>query len=605
MHPTGYSRRVAGARIGVRRAAEGTSTATLLAVALTPGAVFLSFFVWRASANPFGARRFTLFDDAMISMTYARTLADTGELTWFPGAPRVQGFTNPLWTLFMAGLHRIGLEGSSAALAVSLTGVALILTTAVFVFSLVARTLGATPEATIAGVAAAGAVPFMYPLAFWTLRGMEVGLLALALVVMLWGAPIGRPVTAIDRSTVIAGAAGAVGVLTRLDFAILVAGVATCCALWTPGWRPSARVLTVLAAPAVAAGTAVLAAPRLYYGDWLPNTYRLKMEGVVLQVRVHRGLLTSGKVLPLLVVLLAATVAAFSRGDEAVRKLSAAVATSALLAVAYNVWVGGDAWETGLLFNRYVSVVLPAALVLVTVGAVVISRALRPIRRWTAIAPLMAFACVTAGASSNTLTFRPGYAVAMTVATSLGLVAVAGAVALRSRLRSGTGSSLPLVGAGVVLVASIVAALPTFQWIRTGGLHVGDDQSRTEEGLALAATTADDAVIATTWAGAPAYYSSRAMVDLLGKSDRRIASMDGIGTFRPGHDKWDHRYSIGELRPDVVFKAVNLTTVERELLVDWGYEAGCLDVPGVEPSYFRTDSEAVLWPTVVPCADNR
>ena len=111
-----------------------------------PGTVFLAFFAWRSSENPWGTRRFTLFDDAMISMTYPRTLADTGELVWFPGADRVQGVTNPLWTIYMASIHLLGIRGSSAALVVSLTGVLLVLTAASLVFVLVRRGLGDTPK---------------------------------------------------------------------------------------------------------------------------------------------------------------------------------------------------------------------------------------------------------------------------------------------------------------------------------------------------------------------------------------------------------------------------------------------------------------------------
>lgn len=63
-------------------------------IALAPGLAFLTAFVWRAGWISDGRWQFTLFDDAMISMTYARTLAETGDWVWFPGAERVQGITN-------------------------------------------------------------------------------------------------------------------------------------------------------------------------------------------------------------------------------------------------------------------------------------------------------------------------------------------------------------------------------------------------------------------------------------------------------------------------------------------------------------------------------
>ena len=94
---------------------------SMYAAAVIPGLFFMLILEWQSSENPWGSRRFTLFDDAMISMDYGRTLAKTGELVWFPGAPRVQGFTNPLWTLWMSFIHLIGFDGSSSALMISLT----------------------------------------------------------------------------------------------------------------------------------------------------------------------------------------------------------------------------------------------------------------------------------------------------------------------------------------------------------------------------------------------------------------------------------------------------------------------------------------------------
>ena len=53
-------------------------------------------------------------------------------------------------------------------------------------------------------------------------------------------------------------------------------------------------------------------------------------------------------------------------------------------------------------------------------------------------------------------------------------------------------------------------------------------------------------------AGNIVYFSRRRAVDLLGKSDWHIANGAPAGPFRPGHNKWDYRYSILELEPDVV-----------------------------------------------------
>ena len=154
-------------------------------LALIPGALFGIAFIFRPALETATAVPFTLFDDAMISMTYARTFVETGELVWFPGADRVQGITNPLWTLYMAVVHSAGFEGSSANLMVSLTSLVLVLASGLAVASLVLSALPNVRYARTASVVSGGTVPFLYPTLFWALRGMEVGLLAFATVLML------------------------------------------------------------------------------------------------------------------------------------------------------------------------------------------------------------------------------------------------------------------------------------------------------------------------------------------------------------------------------------------------------------------------------------
>ena len=108
----------------------------VFALAMSPGLILLTTLLLLSSRNPFGERRFTLFDDAMISMDYGRTLFKTGSFVWFPSAPRVQGITNPLWALWMGLIHFVGLQDSAAALAVSITGVVLIIATSWVAFTL-------------------------------------------------------------------------------------------------------------------------------------------------------------------------------------------------------------------------------------------------------------------------------------------------------------------------------------------------------------------------------------------------------------------------------------------------------------------------------------
>ncbi len=152
------------------------------------GASFYVVFITRTLFGVDGQRFSSLFDDAMVSMRYARHLAIGHGLVWNPGEAPVEGYTNLLWTLWMALLHWVGIPERLVSLVVMVSG-ALLLVGTVATVGAVARRLA--PGDGRVAAAATWFVAFSYPLAFWSLRGMEVGLLALlvtaaVLVVLRW-----------------------------------------------------------------------------------------------------------------------------------------------------------------------------------------------------------------------------------------------------------------------------------------------------------------------------------------------------------------------------------------------------------------------------------
>jgi hypothetical protein len=69
------------------------------------------------------------------------------------------------------------------------------------------------------------------------------------------------------------------------------------------------------------------------------------------------------------------------------------------------------------------------------------------------------------------------------------------------------------------------------------------------------------------------YFAHRTGVDVMGKSDARIAAgplRPEIGFF-PGHMKWNYAISIGRDRPDVMVDRWLTTCADRRLFVDSGY----------------------------------
>src|SRR5262245_60563964 len=149
---------------------------TGLLLILVVAASFYAVFILRTSFAVTGEAYLTLIDDAMISMRYAKNLASGYGLVWNPGEAPVEGFTNLGWTLFMACFHLLPISSVKIPPFIMLASLFVLLINSILIFKLV-RILDPTSQR--APFIAAAIVAFYYPLVYWTLRGMEVGILTL------------------------------------------------------------------------------------------------------------------------------------------------------------------------------------------------------------------------------------------------------------------------------------------------------------------------------------------------------------------------------------------------------------------------------------------
>ncbi|MBP6703575.1 MAG: hypothetical protein KA385_08705 [Vicinamibacteria bacterium] len=273
--------------------------------------------------TPDGRMWSCLFDDAMISMRYARNLAEGHGLV-FNAGEYVQGFSNPLMTLLMAAL--IGALGPIASVtAVQWLAIPTILGCA-FLAARIARHL--YPDSEFASGFAFVATLAYYPLSYWALMGMETGLLTL----LLLGAIAAIQQERWSLSGLLLGAA----YMTRPDAlvpaALIFAGL----------WLMETPRKAVLQSGAIFAGILLTTqvSQRLYYGSWLPNTYTLKLEGIPLATRLLDGLAFSTPLiiesLPLWILALTAFRASPALGRGLLGLCGAATA--------YQIYVGGDSW---------------------------------------------------------------------------------------------------------------------------------------------------------------------------------------------------------------------------------------------------------------------
>ena len=85
--------------------------------------LYAGFFIFQTSFKVDGIRYFVLFDDEMVSMRYAKNLVSGHGLVWNPGGDKVEGFTNPLWVLYMALFHLLPIAKSKISLCIQVSGV--------------------------------------------------------------------------------------------------------------------------------------------------------------------------------------------------------------------------------------------------------------------------------------------------------------------------------------------------------------------------------------------------------------------------------------------------------------------------------------------------
>lgn len=293
-----------------------------------------------------GERYWWLGDDAMISMRYARQLAAGNGLVWNPGE-RVEGYTNFLWTLYMALLHLLPVPLSKTSLAVMLTNIVLAVAT-VPVLVRLSRALGGSRS--VAALVVAGFVLNRNEM-YWATAGFETALLTLLFVFAVYRVTeesrthLPRPLTAFAIAAV---------ALVRAD-ALLLSGLLY--GLWVlANVRQSQVWLYLILSLLVVAASLIFR--YAYYGDWLPNTAYLKTFNW--DNRYQSGLhYLLNFIAQYGVVIVCAGAGAWLSRRAANRYWLLALAVFAL----YVVYAGGDVFEEFRFFLPVIPVLLALAFV--------------------------------------------------------------------------------------------------------------------------------------------------------------------------------------------------------------------------------------------------
>lgn len=512
---------------------------------------YAALFIYRTSFVIDGERYFSLFDDAMIAMRYARNLANGYGLVWNPGGERIEGYTDPLWVLLMSLIHLLPIPQSKTSLTIQVAGM-VFLALNLFVVRKIALSVSENSESVALGAVILTA--FYLPINNWSLQGMEVSLLVLIMSLSVWQA-----IQCLDNRTF-------------SFFPYVVLGLGT-------GLRPDVIVpygglmLFMAAADSLNRRRHLVWGSLLlllfggvqtlfrfwYFGDVFPNTYYLKLVGYPFIFRMSQGVYALVQFIwKFNVILFTVPFVVAVRRDRRIWLLLWVV----VVQIMYSVYVGGDAWEYWGGSNRYIAIAMPEFFILLSYGLFLIAR-------------LMIDAL-----NAN--------------AASIGL----SAVTVRKYI-------FPLLIAYSVLSTNSIYGLNalTELFLITPPLHSGNGDENHEEvkqALLLRQITTPEATILVARAGTIPYFSDRYSIDLLGKNDRYLAhepmrrmssGLHRLIEFRPGHMKWDYDYSIGEQKPDVIVQLWEHGDQAKDYLRKYYRKMKLLD----QCVYVKEGSANILW----------
>jgi len=232
------------------------------------------------------------------------------------------------------------------------------------------------------------------------------------------------------------------------------------------------------------------------------------------------------------------------------------------LQMLYSIYVGGDAWESLGGSNRYISVVMPQFFILLAHGISLIKNGIAGAEEKVRIIHEKAYG------------FILKYHIIFLVFLVL--------IQLNNNYHAFSLSGLLMMHSP---------------------LYVEPNKKMVERALAIKNITTPDARIAVTWAGAFPYFSDRYTVDILGKTDRKIArekmrTVSGLKKFTyfyPGHLKYDYRYSIGKLKPDAVLQYWGEPQEYEPYLLNKYSRMQLGDIVFI----LRNDSKNILWDKIV------
>lgn len=456
-----------------------------------------------------GTTYYLLQDDPMIAMRYAYNFAHGTGLV-FNSGEQVQGYTNLGFTLLMALVHCFGLPQTINSLIVQLLNLVVVLALMVLLYLHFRKCDRPRVALWVAALVAFNASIFTYAVCGW-----ETPLQALLVTAAVLGCvPVSLSQTKCGSLPPFAPFLCALAAFVRLDAIIpfvVVSAYKTGEVFFSTDWpfkrdrntedpeyserRAEFKKLFFWLSASALCFLLIFAFQKIYYGDWLPNTYFLKASadarsslGNSFRLNYFKEFFVDR--LYIVPLLCSFTYLTLGMRNAVIRKPCLLIMSLLAIWVGFVYWVGGDCFKLGRFFIMIIPIMEICTVLLIA-----------EIWTWAQPRPFMFRSCSTL----------------------------------------------------VVLLICIQQAVCAFDGLSLLFSVRNDNKRAIDAWNALKqAQLPAGALIGVFRAGTVPYLMpDMRFHDLLGKCDRTIAHTKAkVGA--PGHCKWDYDYSLGVIKPTVI-----------------------------------------------------
>ncbi len=476
--------------------------------------VYNSILIYNTSFLIEGHRYFSLADDQMISMKYAKNLANGDGLVWEKGAVKVEGYSNLLWVLLMAIVHLLPIPINSISLVVQIIGLFFLLLNLFIIKKISELIFNKNSFIVISSLILSA---FYFPLNYWAIHGFEISAIVLILNFSIYKYLVNSNN---ENKQYFSFLLLAIGILLRLDL-IIPYILFLFFEFFSKKNNLKEILIYTLPLIIVIAGTTIFRF--LYYGDILPNTYYLKISGYPFFLRLSRGMISfflfmKNSNLFLFIIPFFSIIFVRSKYIKFFLILI-------LGQIFYSIYVGGDAWEWWRICNRFIVIIMPLFFMLFSLSIYRI------------------YLFIT----NKFIFFANRRLLTKTILILTMLI---------SFIRFNTPYGLSQAR----------------DWLlQESPFEVWEIKLKIELGMEINKISNKKAVIAVVTAGVMPYFFDHKYIDLLGKNDKFIAKgkmrifeenknlfkynntlNSKYSFFYPGHLKWNYKYSLGRFKPDII-----------------------------------------------------